>query len=614
MSYKSSTSDDTARKAKSKEGKSMIAPLAATTKLTSPAADNTQSCRYSAPVKMLDRSSSTRSDKTLSSIAKVKNKKDNGLPVTWRKDLYGAKPGSAQARLENLRATLEKEIEEKAISKAASSIPAKRFKDGKSPPNEKVAKTSGASQCSSGAVKTTSPATLNHTDVDPEVTNARQSGTTPAATVKEKFGNSYEMDVDGVETNNPKLQFSFSPAVQTSSSIGQHNAPAKIAQPPNRSLSNRPDKTLSTIVKVKHKKDNGLPMAWRKELYGTKPGSAQARLENLRAALQKEVEEKNISKAASSIPIKRPAERKSPLGEKVILPPSASQASSASVSTLTASSAVPEAAIVKHSAADPKVSVVQQTSVAPATSNRIDKLEDSFDMDVDETNSPEPENSFPPAVQTSSKCMEFDSLLDSKMSDANVNDFTKIAEVVKQDTMKSNTSEEANDDSHRIASDLKTKYKDGLSAFSSYFYCVIDTNIFIEYYNDFQNFLSRKYSGSQPIVVVPYKVLHELDIVKHKKPQLGPKITPVVKFLHQMLRAKDARVKGQHPWDDTIELMPVHSPDDSIINCALQVQSVAASDNVKVVLVSNDCNMLTKALVATLNSCTMEELQADYKF
>ncbi|XP_052888559.1 muscle M-line assembly protein unc-89 [Anopheles moucheti] len=656
MSFNSSASDDTTGKTTSKEGKSMIAPLAASrskkgassvvsekkvvspkaqqtkraspplfapktptpaTMLTSRADDKAQTRRYSAPVKMLDRSSSSRSDKTLSSIAKAKNKTDNGLPVTWRKELYGSRPGSAQARLENLRAALDKEVEEQKITKAASSIPTKRSKDGKNTPNKKVTNPPSGSQSSSASVstvKTTSPvskvATAKRTDVNPEVTDVKQASTI----VKEKHDNSYEMDVDGVETNNSKFQFSFTPSVQTSSSFGQHNAPAKIAQPPNRSLSSRSDRTLSTIVKVKHKNDNGLPMAWRKELYGTKPGSAQARLENLRAALEKEVAEKKISKTASSIPIRRSEDRKSPSKERVTIPPSVSQASSASVSTLTANSALPEAATLKRSSADTEVSVVQQNSVAPATVSRIENLEDSFDMDVDETNSSEPGNYFPPAVQTSSKSMEFDSFLDSKMQDANANDFTKLSEVLKQDAMKSSTKEEANDDSHRVVSDLKTKYKDGLAAFSSYFYCVIDTNIFIEYCDDFQNFLSRKYSGSQPIVVVPYKVLHELDIVKHKKPHLGTKITPVVKFLHQMLRAKDARVKGQHPWDDTIELMPVLSPDDSIINCALQVQSVAASDDAKVVLVSNDCNMLTKALVANLNSCTMDELHSDYKF
>uniref|UniRef100_A0A182TZG6 PINc domain-containing protein n=1 Tax=Anopheles melas TaxID=34690 RepID=A0A182TZG6_9DIPT len=241
--------------------------------------------------------------------------------------------------------------------------------------------------------------------------------------------------------------------------------PSKL--PNTASVSSKADKTLSTIVKAKNKKAKGLPEAWRAELYGTRPGSAQARLEQLCTALHQE----------------------------------------------------------------PK---------------------------------------------------------------------------------KAEKQKETNNDSQKAMSDLKTKYKEGLSAFSSYFYCVIDTNIFIEHYQDFQSFLSKKYKGRQPIVIIPYKVLHELDTVKHKKPQLASKIVPVVKFLHKMLRAKDARVKGQHPWDDTIELMPLLSPDDSIVNCALQVQTVAG--DAQVVLVSNDCNMLTKALVANLNSCTMEELQSDYNF
>lgn len=390
---------------------------------------------------------------------------------------------------------------------------------------------------------------------------------------------------------------------------------------PTRSAWNNSEKPLSNIVKAKHKKDTGLPVAWRKELYGPRPGSAQARLENLRAALQKEVEEQKKAKATSSLPIKRAADRKSPPKAKETIPvavkqPSASQSSSSSTTSKANSTIVPKSADVKQSNDVPAVTVVKQIDTAPVATV-AEKLDDSCVMDVDdvEMHSPEPpvRRFIPPAMQTTPVSMECDSFIELKLPDQNANVSATVAGEAKTEPKKT-TEEESNSDSKYDISDLKTKYKDGLSAYSSYFYCIIDTNIFIENYKEFESFLSKKYVGRQPIVVVPYKVLHELDTVKHKKPQLAPKITPVVKFLHQMLRAKDARVKGQHPWDDTIELMPLLSPDDSIINCALQVQSVAAGGDVQVVLVSNDCNMLTKALVANLNSCTMEELQTEYHF
>ncbi|XP_049288310.1 uncharacterized protein LOC125766408 [Anopheles funestus] len=593
-----------------KPPKNQPAPQA--TKQTPQASDAGQIRRGSAAVKMPDRSTSRRLDKTLSSIVKVNHKKDNGLPESWRKELYCARPGSAQARLENLRAALQKEVEEEKLSKAASSIPTKRTVGERSPPNGKVTSTSSTSHsrtASVTAVTATSAVakmeTVKHTVTD--VSSVKHASTRPVTTVVVgKLGNTCGMDVDGVESNSPEPEVSSHPTAHNGRSFGRSNASAKF---PNHSTSNRLDKTLSSIVKAKDKKDKGLPVAWRNELYGTRHGSAQARLENFRAALEKEIEEQNLSKAASSIPMKPTVDETSPPKVNVTPSPSTSQSNSAPFTKLSASSAIPEPSAIKHTDAVPEDLIVKQNNPDLAASNRTENLEDSFEMDVDETISPEPEVPLPSAEPASSKCMEYDSIAESTMQQQN----TELLEEVKPNTLK-NTPEETNDDSHEVASDLKTKYKDGLSAFANYFYCVIDTNIFIENYNDFQDFLSRKYSGSQPIVVVPYKVLHELDLVKHKKPQLGPKITPVVKFLHQMLRAKDARVKGQHPWDDTIELMPVHSPDDSIINCALQVQSVAASGNVKVVLVSNDCNMLTKAIVANLTSCTMEELQSDYKF
>ncbi|XP_035897250.1 uncharacterized protein LOC118505497 [Anopheles stephensi] len=403
------------------------------------------------------------------------------------------------------------------------------------------------------------------------------------------------------------------PATKPTSLASNAATIRRSAQNPDRNSWNKPDKTLSNIVKAKHKKDNGLPVAWRKELYGPRPGSAQARLENLCATLHKEVEEQKKAKAASKVPPKRVEDRKSPPKAKAIKPPSVSQSRSTCVTSKANARSVPVAVAVKQTKAVPAATGVKQINIAPVAT-ATEKFEDSCEMDVDdvEMGSPEPVTRFfPPTVQTNPDSMECDSFTEFKLPDQNANEL--VAAEAKHDTKKP-AKEDTNEDSKQVATDLKTKYKDGLSAYSSYFYCIIDTNIFIENYKDFERFLSKKYVGRQPIVVVPYKVLHELDTVKHKKPELAPKITPVVRFLHQMLRAKDARVKGQHPWDDTIELMPVLSPDDSIINCALQVQSVAAGGDVQVVLVSNDCNMLTKALVANLNSCTMAELQTDYHF
>ncbi|XP_053672353.1 uncharacterized protein LOC128722699 [Anopheles nili] len=264
----------------------------------------------------------------------------------------------------------------------------------------------------------------------------------------------------------------------------RHSDPTKIFE----TDALKADNNRSSIVKAKHKKEKSFPVAWRSELNKPRSGSAQARLENLRAALQKEIDDQKEQKSKAS------------------------------------------------------------TSESKLSSDQ---------------------NSFP--VQTLKK------------------------------------------EKNGRESELKSKYDEGLSNYPRYFYCIVDTCVFINHYKDIDNFLTKKFADRQPILIVPYKVLDELDIVKYKKPHLETQIMPVIKFLHRMLRAKDPRIKGQHPWDDTVEFMPINSPDDSIINCALQVQSVADSE-AKVLVVSNDCNMLTKALVAHLDSCTMAELQKDYKF
>uniref|UniRef100_A0A182NCE3 PINc domain-containing protein n=1 Tax=Anopheles dirus TaxID=7168 RepID=A0A182NCE3_9DIPT len=371
---------------------------------------------------------------------------------------------------------------------------------------------------------------------------------------------------------------------KASSSSRRYSAPNKM---PVASSSIKVEKTLSTIVKAKSKKDKGLPVSWRNELYGARPGSAQARLDNLRAALQKEVEEQQKAEASTSKPVKCPPERKSAPAEK---------------STLVLSD------VVRSASAIPAVSAVSTIPTVPAVPTLPENLEDNQEMDVDdvEMNSPKTAPSSP--VRNETDTMECDNYLEVKQTEA-AKDSAKLP--VPPTPEKSAEPKSKNEESKHDSQKLKTNYQNGLAAFSNYFFCVIDTSVFIEHYMDFESFLTKKYVERQPILVVPYKVQHELDTVKHKKPQLASSIMPVVKLLHRMLRARDARMKGQHPWDDTVELIPILSPDDSIINCALQVQTVI---DVPVVVVSNDYIMLTKALAANLDSCTMEELQKDYNF
>uniref|UniRef100_A0A182M7P4 Uncharacterized protein n=1 Tax=Anopheles culicifacies TaxID=139723 RepID=A0A182M7P4_9DIPT len=141
---------------KSKQSSNPKTPLAATkspalaTKQTSEVPKIAQSRRLGASAKMPERSSTSWPDKTLSNIVKVKHKKDSGLPVAWRKDLYGTRPGSAQARLETLRTALQQEVEEQKKAKASSSITIKRLENEKCLPKEKVS--SLPSQSSKGSV------------------------------------------------------------------------------------------------------------------------------------------------------------------------------------------------------------------------------------------------------------------------------------------------------------------------------------------------------------------------------------------------------------------------------------------------------------------------------
>lgn len=146
-------------------------------------------------------------------------------------------------------------------------------------------------------------------------------------------------------------------------------------------------------------------------------------------------------------------------------------------------------------------------------------------------------------------------------------------------------------------------------------FLVMDTNVFLSHLKGVERLLEKGFPHiGQPILVVPYIVLQELDRIKHReqgKP-LSTAASQSIRFLNEHLKRRDPRVKGQSTVEATVHLVPVENPDDHIINCCFQVrQIISGRAGTDLMLLSNDVNLRNKALVNGVPAFGYGELMAE---
>ncbi|XP_055523361.1 transcriptional protein SWT1 [Wyeomyia smithii] len=156
---------------------------------------------------------------------------------------------------------------------------------------------------------------------------------------------------------------------------------------------------------------------------------------------------------------------------------------------------------------------------------------------------------------------------------------------------------------------------DGIN-FQRFFFVVLDTNIFLSHLKGLEEMLSTfPAAAGQPILVVPYIVLQELDRIKHREQgkSLGLAASHSIRFLNERLRKRDPRVKGQSTLEANQPLIEITNPDDNIVNCCLQVREAIVSSNptTELLLLSNDVNLRNKMLVNGVQALSYAELLAE---
>uniref|UniRef100_A0A2M4AVY1 Putative transcriptional protein swt1 n=1 Tax=Anopheles triannulatus TaxID=58253 RepID=A0A2M4AVY1_9DIPT len=148
---------------------------------------------------------------------------------------------------------------------------------------------------------------------------------------------------------------------------------------------------------------------------------------------------------------------------------------------------------------------------------------------------------------------------------------------------------------------LTTKYTEKALAFTSCMFVVLDTCVYLKHIESIISVHDHPVPKEkpQPILVIPYKVLQELEHVPQKKPWLASVAAKANQFFSKKLLNRDKHIIGQRPTDTAVKLIDTISSDDSIINCALQVQRVTGA---QVVIVSEDYNLRSRAIAAGLKT------------
>ncbi|KAJ9598994.1 hypothetical protein L9F63_010517 [Diploptera punctata] len=140
-------------------------------------------------------------------------------------------------------------------------------------------------------------------------------------------------------------------------------------------------------------------------------------------------------------------------------------------------------------------------------------------------------------------------------------------------------------------------------------FIVIDTNIFISNLSYVQELINIDVKGlGRPILVIPWQVLQELDVIKDRKTNssLAYLARKAVNFIHTTLKMKHPHLIGQTVTDAIPKNYNKDGvPDDSILQCCLQM---VKKENL-VILLSNDKNLCNKAMVNGIKAFQKSELK-----
>jgi rRNA-processing protein FCF1 len=141
-------------------------------------------------------------------------------------------------------------------------------------------------------------------------------------------------------------------------------------------------------------------------------------------------------------------------------------------------------------------------------------------------------------------------------------------------------------------------------------FIVLDTNVLISSLKYIEELRDTNFKGlGFPVLVIPWQVLQELDILKTQRCSTSSSLTArarrAVSFLHSNFMSDHPRIRGQSALDSVAEAFKIEVPDDAILHCCLQI----AQTTNRVILLSNDKNLCNKAIVNGIKAYQKVEIQ-----
>ncbi|KAM8720395.1 hypothetical protein ACLKA7_006444 [Drosophila subpalustris] len=143
-------------------------------------------------------------------------------------------------------------------------------------------------------------------------------------------------------------------------------------------------------------------------------------------------------------------------------------------------------------------------------------------------------------------------------------------------------------------------------------YFVLDTNVLMNnlaFVEDLSKVALAETNGS--MLFIPYIVIKELDKLKDRRSEDSLKRTAAIRAIHYLNEKFDnsLKIQAQSALEEAEHLIEVDSPDDSIVNCCLQLMAQVPH----LTLLTNDANLRLKANASSILVSCRSDLLNDYR-
>ncbi|XP_064554955.1 uncharacterized protein Swt1 [Drosophila montana] len=143
-------------------------------------------------------------------------------------------------------------------------------------------------------------------------------------------------------------------------------------------------------------------------------------------------------------------------------------------------------------------------------------------------------------------------------------------------------------------------------------YFVLDTNVLMDnllFVEDLCHVALGETNGS--MLYIPYIVIKELDKLKDRRDDNELKRLAAIRAIRYLNKKFDdsLKIQGQSALEEADHLIEVDCPDDSIVNCCLQLQTQVPH----LMLLTNDNNLRLKAKASAIQVSCRSDLLNDYR-